>query len=106
MEKPAEMASSFEEEGSDESQHSLTSSTKSNSQNKSQKWTKEEDASLKFLVEQHGTYTPARIRDHHAIDTQINLGEFLEFQVKHGIWWRAKWKVALINNANNAGPKW
>lgn len=49
------MASSYEE--SDESQHSLTSSVKSISrEGKSNKWTKEEDASLKFLVEQHGMY--------------------------------------------------
>lgn len=49
------MASSYEESQSDESQHSLTSSIRSNSKDgKSNKWTKEEDASLKFLVEQHG----------------------------------------------------
>lgn len=47
------MASSYEE--SDDSQQSLTSSIKSTSRDgKPNKWTKEEDASLKFLVEQHG----------------------------------------------------
>lgn len=50
------MASSYED--SDESQHSLTSSIKSTSRDgKSNKWTKEEDASLKFLVEQHGKFS-------------------------------------------------
>lgn len=51
----SEMASSYEDEGTDESQHSVSSSVRSaTNTSKSQKWTKEEDVSLKFLVEQHG----------------------------------------------------
>lgn len=47
------MASSYDE--SDESQTSLSNSVKSyGKEGKSVKWSKDEDASLKFLVEQHG----------------------------------------------------